>query len=299
MAIDFSFIDHDVLGDVADAIRFVEGSTAGIAPADYPQRIRALDKYIPDYDVLNFYMPNGGVINLKKIGSAAIVELEYWLDENGQWLIWQPDVDGNRSITLTAGQTMYVRNTSDTSTRFSTGESDCYRFYFSEVTEAHGNVNSLLCKQPDNAILTSWCYRSLFSTTPITTAPRVPSTQLASSCYYTMFYNCTQLEEAPELPATSLAPSCYRFTFQGCTSLVKAPYLPAKTLSVASYYSTFIGCTSLSEVKTEMTDISANLSTYRWLLNVASTGDFYCDPNLTIEIGDAGIPSGWTRHDLT
>ena len=248
MNLDFSFIDHSHLQDIADAIRFVEGSTSSIAPSDYPNRIRALDKYIPDYSVLNFTMPNGGTISLNKTGSPAVVELEYWLDENGQWLIWQPDNNGNRSLTLTAGQRMYVRNTSETQTGFSTDTNKYYAFGCSDVLYAGGNINSLLCKIPQNIILNSYCFNRLFA---------------------------------------------------GNIYLVSSPILSSEIVPSFGYASIFYGCSSLNTIRTRMTDISSRYCLQIWVQNVSSTGDFYCPAELTIPTGESGIPSNWTRHDLT
>lgn len=78
MAIDFSYIDHDILGDVADAIRFVEGSTAGIAPADYPQRIRALKHLMTGFviDKLPYFEDFEGYTG--STTAATGVEPECW-----------------------------------------------------------------------------------------------------------------------------------------------------------------------------------------------------------------------------
>lgn len=194
MAIDFSFIDHDILGDIADAIRFVDGSIADITPADYPKRIRALDKYIPDYDVLNFYMPNGGTISLNKRNNPAVVELEYWLDENKQWVLWQPDNDGNRSITLTVGQRMYVRNTSESNTRFSISTSDYYNFVSDSLLYADGDILSLICKNPQNTTMTSYCFNRLFRyNTNLVTSPILTSETVSYIGCAHMFYGCSSL----------------------------------------------------------------------------------------------------------
>lgn len=190
MAIDFSYIDHDILGDVADAIRFVEGSTAGIAPTDYPQRIRALDNYIPDYDVLNFTLPNGGTISLNKIGNPTVVELEYWLDENRQWLIWQPDSNGHRSITLTAGQRMYVRNTSLTPTRLSTYNSQYYTFKSQDSVIANGIIESMLCKNPNIVTQTfDWSFNNLLRDMPLTGIVTSVSQTINFRAFYLTFIN--------------------------------------------------------------------------------------------------------------
>lgn len=228
----------------------------------------------PQPDALNFYMPNGGTISLIKTGSPAVVELEYSLDGGATWTVWPEDGSGNRSLTLTAGQRMYVRNTSETSTRFSTNQVDYYQFAFSNTTEAHGNTNSLLCRNAE-----------------IVTA-------LSPYCYIYMFRGCTSLVSAPKLLATTLAKYCYRSMFYGCSSIVTAPELPAITLATDCYRAIFYRCSSLAEIRTMMTDISAENCLSLWTFNIAASGDFYCPAELTIPTGTSGIPSGWTRHDI-
>lgn len=228
----------------------------------------------PEPDALNFYMPQGGTISLIKNGSPTVVELGYSLDGGATWTVWNEDQDGNRTLTLTAGQRMYVRNTSETQTGFSIVGGNNYRFYFSDTVEAHGNVNSLLCRNANSV------------------------TTLSSNCYHTLFYNCGTLITAPELPAIVLAQSCYMSMFEACSSLTSIPELIATNLVSDCYRAMFYGCTSLRKIRTLMQDITATNCLRLWVFNVYPTGDFYCDPNLTIPSGDYGIPSGWTRHDI-
>ena len=228
----------------------------------------------PEPDALNFYMPNGGTVSLNKTGSPTVVELEYSLDKGKTWTVWAEDGIGNRSLTLTAGQRMYVRNTSATQTGFSGSGSDYYQFSFTDTVEAYGNTNSLLCKDAESV------------------------TAFSNRCYMLLFNNCTSLVTAPKLPATTLSSYCYRYMFRYCTSLVTAPELPATALRPACYSQMFRGCTSLQEIRTQMTDISTTDCITNWLLDVSPTGDFYCPAELTIPTGAGGIPSGWTRHDI-
>ena len=79
----------------------------------------------------------------------------------------------------------------------------------------------------------------------LTSAPKLPATNLANYCYNGMFSGCTKLESAPELPATTLARSCYESMFSGCTKLTSAPALPAKELATSCYGSMFSYCTNL------------------------------------------------------
>ena len=146
------------------------------------------------------------------------------------------------------------------------------------------------------------CYQSMFSgCTSLTQAPVLPATTLADGCYGGMFQGCTSLTQAPVLPATTLANYCYFYMFSGCTSLVQAPALPATTLASSCYMNMFSGCSNLSEMRTYATNPnadSASGSVYQWLQGVSTTGDFWCDPNVTWATGVSGIPSGWTRHDI-
>ena len=95
--------------------------------------------------------------------------------------------------------------------------------------------------------LVNGSYKSMFSNcTSLTAAPELPATQLASECYNSMFSGCTSLTVAPELPATTLADGCYKGMFYGCTSLTVAPELPATTLARSCYCLMFHGCVNLT-----------------------------------------------------
>ena len=83
--------------------------------------------------------------------------------------------------------------------------------------------------------------------TQLTSAPKLPATDLADNCYANMFEGCKSLTKAPELPATKLAYGCYYFMFSDCSALTTAPEeLPAKELANSCYTGMFCGCTSLT-----------------------------------------------------
>lgn len=142
------------------------------------------------------------------------------------------------------------------------------------------------------------CYRSMFrSCKSLVYGPELPSMNLQDSTYREMFYVCNSLIAAPELPATNLGINCYLNMFRECTSLTKAPVLPAATLKISSYGNMFRLCTNLQEVTCLATDISATNCTQDWLYNVAATGTFYKNPNMSsFPSGASGIPSGWTTE---
>lgn len=116
-------------------------------------------------------------------------------------------------------------------------------------------------------------------------------------CFSGAFYNCTSIVSvAPDfLPATTLTKECYYEMFYGCTSLTTAPEFPATTLASYCYQYMFYGCSKLNYIKMLATDISATDCLLGWVYNVASTGTFVKNPNMTsLPTGDSGIPSGWT-----
>ena len=147
--------------------------------------------------------------------------------------------------------------------------------------------------------LSEWCYRQMFyNCTSLTTAPALPATTLANQCYSTMFSYCTSLTTAPDLPATTLAEGCYVNMFSYCRALTTAPELPATTLEQECYIYMFEKCSSLNYIKCLATDISARNCTISWVSNVASTGTFVKDANMTSwTTGTSGIPNNWTVQD--
>ena len=120
--------------------------------------------------------------------------------------------------------------------------------------------------------LASQCYYAMFKgCTGLTTAPELPATTLAVNCYYEMFYGCTGLTTAPKLPATTLATWCYREMFSGCTGLTTAPELPATKLAFWCYNKMFYGCSKLSKVTMLATNYYASYCLNNWLDNAGTS----------------------------
>lgn len=143
---------------------------------------------------LYFTMPDGGTVTLTKNGSPGAVTLEYSLDNGSTWTGWTEN--GNvRSLTLSAGQTMHVRNTSATSVDFSFGSSSYYQFYFEADTYAGGNIMSLKCIDPSMATMTNQCFINLFKdcTSLITAADMGGVTSISGNGCRRMYYGCTNL----------------------------------------------------------------------------------------------------------
>ena len=139
--------------------------------------------------------------------------------------------------------------------------------------------------------LAPYCYLSMFADCKnLTVAPALPATTLADHCYNGMF-KLSGITEAPALQATTLASNCYNGMFQNCTSLNKAPELIATTLADNCYRNMFYGCTSLAEI-TLNGDFNSSYAT-NWVRNVSTSGTFYNNSDLDIQVGVNGIPTGW------
>ena len=91
---------------------------------------------------------------------------------------------------------------------------------------------------------------------------------------------------------------CFKQMFYYCENLEKAPTLPAATLAIRAYNQMFDNCHKLNYVKCLATDISASDCTVNWLNQVAATGTFVKNPNMSSWTGGIdGIPAGWTVQD--
>ena len=122
--------------------------------------------------------------------------------------------------------------------------------------------------------------------------------RLPPSCFEGMFYGCTNLKKAPDLPYPVLGGSCYKAMFQGCTSLTEAPELPATVLTDSCYNSMFSDCTGLSAITCLAREISASSCTTNWVKNVAQSGVFTKNHNMSDwTIGNNGIPTNWVVVD--
>lgn len=257
----------------------------------------------PDPTWLYFTMPNGGVVTLTKKGAPTNVTLEYSLDNGNTWTEWVEN-ENVRSLTLLTGQTMHIRNTSETSTGFSTWDTSYYNFSFSDDTYAAGDLRSLLCKTPANATNRNrvFCFYGLFMNAKnlISAKIKLLFTDLPRSFYRSMFEGCINLIEVPEtITATTAsgAQPCY-YMFYNCTNITKLPKLTLLQIPEYGYGNIATYCSNLNYVYTEMTDISARGCISRWLYQVSETGDLYCPAELTIPTGADGLPAGWTRHDI-
>ena len=206
---------------------------------------------------------------------------------------WQTLAANKNSPVINTGEKIYFKAVENTPA-FAGTTSDYYKFTTSKTCNVSGHPYSLYTKG------SFYFFANLFNGTNIVDASGLTLEEeiVSNGCYQQMFYGCTSLTTAPELPATTLAENCYEGMFINCTSLTTAPELPATTLASMCYYQMFQGCTNLNYIKCLATNISASGCTTSWVTNVASTGTFVKNPNMSSwPTGTSGIPTGWTVED--
>ena len=153
-------------------------------------------------------------VTLSKNWSPTAVTLETSTDCE----IWSPYTIWS-TITLTSGNKVYFRNTSETDTWFSTSTTNYYRFTMSGIIYASWDVNFLLNKN-STATVSTYCFCNLFNWCgAMITPPRLTATTIWAYCYRGMFNWCASLNTLPELPATTLYDQCYQWMFQSCSSI--------------------------------------------------------------------------------
>ena len=223
----------------------------------------------PKCDALCFTAKNNqATLRVAKLGNPGNINLQKSFDGKS----WTPYNVGD-VITINSGEKVYFKAVGQNS-KMATSPENYYKFEFTAELEASGNVNSLLEENEETARTMSlenreMCYVNLFSNTNLTTAPELPSTELAFGCYAFMFNNCAYLTTAPELPATTLADNCY--------------------------YSMFSGCGNLKYVKVGFTDWNPTSATGEWLPE--NYGTFECSRDLinnTYERSTNTVPNSWT-----
>ena len=254
----------------------------------------------------NFY------INLtsNSLGSSTVtIEVSY--DDGKHWQTFT-SAQGSINIgTIDSGERICIRGLNDTYTFTNKNLSVINYNYFSSdgKFKASGNIMGLIYGKdadiygtslPNN---TQYNFFKLFYNSKVTDISnlKMPATTLTEGCYGSMFENCDELERAYnfELPAITLSDYCYNNMFIGCDNLLDAPTLYAKTLTEGCYQYMFAGCGKLNYIKMLATDISATNCLDHWVGDVAPTGIFVKDFNLTsIPINSVnGIPVGWVYEE--
>ena len=226
--------------------------------------------YVDEIKAIKFTaLADNSSIGLAK--KSSYQTLEYFA--NGSW----SNMTTATNITLNSGESVYVRGILS-GNNASTDYTALKGFGSLKVS---GNINTI------------WDY---------TASDLGAGFQLKNYCGFHLFNTFSSaLIDISELilPATTLADSCYRYMFYGCDNITTSPILPAQTLVSNCYRDMFNNCSKLNKITCLATSM-ANLSTNSWVTNVAATGTFYKNSEMSSwTTGGSGIPNGWTIEDYT
>ena len=206
---------------------------------------------------VTFSAPAEQMFKMVCYGGYTISNLEYSVNF-GDW----KKVKANRGVTFggkNGGLRLRGKNIKGTADPNDTRIYSTITFIFDKDKEKDVNTNVMVACTGDIRTLLDYSnydkvntsqarFLKLFNNCQaLTSAPKLPATDIASDCYNSMFNYCRYLKNAPELPATILKDQCYQNMFNACVSLTKAPKLPATKLAFNCYANMFSYCYWLKE----------------------------------------------------
>jgi hypothetical protein len=201
-----------------------------------PLGISKKRKYIP----LTFIAQTANsTVTLTATGSPTVSGLHYRPGKSGLWL---PYTIGTTITMANIGDSVQFWNAANT---LSTSSSNYVEFVISGVTEAHGNIQSMvnwLDYAPD------YCFYRLFRNCQggLVKAPLFPAMTVGRSSYNRTLA-ITNITEPPELPALTIDVSSYE-NFLSNTKITRAPDLPVVNVPNYAYWELFLNDTSMVEV---------------------------------------------------
>ena len=183
----------------------------------------------------------GSTVKLTMVGSPTAVTLETSTDGTN----WSTYTFWNTITLSSIGSKVYWRNTSTSTTWFSTSASNYYKFVMTWSINWSGDVNYLINKNSTKELGSDCCFEKLFSEcTSLKVPPELPATTLTNYCYEYMFDH-SWVTTPPVLSCTSLAAGCYSGMFNASSSLAALPRLPATTLAPSCYHGMLAYCSSI------------------------------------------------------
>lgn len=206
---------------------------------------------------VTFSAPAEQTFKMVCYGGYKISNLQYSVNF-GEW----KEVKANEGVTFggqKGGLRLRGKNVKGTADSNDTRIYSTITFTFDKNKENNVNTNVMVACTGDIRTLLDYDHYETVSTSEarfvklfnncqaLTSAPKLPATDIASDCYNSMFYYCRYLKNAPELPATILKDQCYQNMFYACVSLTSAPKLPATKLAFNCYANMFSYCYSLKE----------------------------------------------------
>lgn len=209
-------------------------------------------------------------------GLKLPINMEYSTDYGKHWSKFSVNKDyafGNSSRLMLRGDNpsgTAISNSDDYSKiEFST-------FYFTKDVKVacSGDIRTLVKNEDyENAGTQNVRYIALFNDcSQLTSAPKLPATELEEKCYLWMFQNCTSLTQAPLLPAEELKAHCYTYMFMGCKSLTSVTMLAKSGFNATECLSGWLagagtkgGTVTIASGMSSETKLTNEITSYGWL----------------------------------
>ena len=247
---------------------------------------------------VTFSAPAEQTFKMVCYGGYKISNLQYSVNF-GDW----KEVKANEGVTFggqKGGLRLRGKNVKGTADPNDTRIYSTITFTFDKEKENNVNTNVMVACTGDIRTLLDYDHYETVSTSEarfvklfnncqaLTSAPKLPATDIASDCYNSMFYYCRYLKNAPELPATILKDQCYQNMFYACVSLTSAPKLPATKLAFNCYANMFSYCYWLKEAP----ELPATKLAWQCYQDMFTNCSFSKAPKLPAEIMKANCYAG-------
>ena len=247
---------------------------------------------------VTFSAPAEQMFKMVCYGGYTISNLEYSVNF-GDW----KKVKANRGVTFggkNGGLRLRGKNIKGTADPNDTRIYSTITFIFDKDKEKDVNTNVMVACTGDIRTLLDYSnydkvntsqarfLKLFYNCQALTSAPKLPATDIASDCYNGMFYYCRYLKNAPELPATILKDQCYQNMFNACVSLTKAPKLPATKLAFNCYANMFSYCYWLKEAP----ELPATTLAWQCYQDMFTNCSFSKAPKLPAEIMKSNCYAG-------
>lgn len=164
---------------------------------------------------------SGSTVKLRSSKSSSPVST---VETSTDWENWSTyNISGSSSaITLTnAGDKVYFRSSSATTTWFSQSTSNYIYFEISWSVACSWDLSYLINKNWTNTLPnTTYIFTYLFSGCSwLTSCPKITFTNTTNRCYSYMFWYCTWLTTLPKLYATTFNYNCCNSMFYWCSGI--------------------------------------------------------------------------------
>ena len=233
-------------------------------------------------------------------GSATVFPNLQLKLNNGEWFSYNFSVDGITSITINAGDKLFLRGNNPNG--FSNSITNSFTINCTFNYNLSGYLTSLISTTDFNTItdIPNYCFFRLFDQqSNLLNAKDLITDNIINvneSGFNGCFRNCSNLTTAPSFEnVTTVGNYGFDSCFYNCTSLTTAPnFNNVTTVGSSGFKQCFKTCNRLQVIYTPNIITWDENTFVDWVDGVASTGVLFKSATLEIPTGNNGIPENWT-----